>query len=98
MNKGPKRQNTQFSISCDYSLPVSDKRCKLAQFKKSAAKQGEHCRLFFTKLFINNVYVWDTVNDSAVRINGGDNTYVTVSPVRDTGKCRRSLSAVTKFS
>ncbi|KAH8037193.1 hypothetical protein HPB51_008900 [Rhipicephalus microplus] len=72
--------NQEWALGCisrDYSVPVRDNRRKLAQFKKSVAREGDRCRLVFTKLFVNDdIYVWDTVNECAVRLNpradGGD--------------------------
>ncbi|KAH9367718.1 hypothetical protein HPB48_021860 [Haemaphysalis longicornis] len=87
LNKGPKLKNTPFSISRDYSLPVREKRRKLAHFKKSVAKEGDRCRLVFTKLFVNHdIYVWDTENECAVRLNSRDNVHAALTPASDTGE------------
>ncbi|KAH8024891.1 hypothetical protein HPB51_002061 [Rhipicephalus microplus] len=60
LNKGPKLKNTPFSISRDYSVPVRDKRRKLAQFKRSVAKEEAEMGRSFSTFPANAKYLMRT--------------------------------------
>ncbi|KAH7985171.1 hypothetical protein HPB49_026570 [Dermacentor silvarum] len=70
LSLGYKLKNTNLSISRDYSKAVRLKRRGLWQFSKTIRKEGDRIRLSFDKLRVNNdVYLWDTTGNRAVRVS-----------------------------
>lgn len=71
LNLGYKLKGSSFSLSRDYySEAVRQKRRRLWQFSKTIKKEGDRIRLSFNKLHVNNdVYIWDTPGNHAVRIS-----------------------------